>query len=104
METGTSSDGTTIAFDQIGSGPPLVLVAGAACDRGQDAPLAEALASRFTVLNHDRRGRGDSTDSPPYAVEREIDDIAALLDAAGGSAILVGLSSGGALAVLAAAR
>ncbi len=105
MQTVTSADGTTIAFDQLGSGPPLILVAGASCDRGQDQPIADALARDFTVLNHDRRGRGDSSDatSPTtYAVERELEDLAVLLDAAGGGAALVGLSSGGALAALAA--
>jgi pimeloyl-ACP methyl ester carboxylesterase len=104
METVTSADGTSIAFDQLGSGPPLVLVAGASCDRAVDAGLAEGLAAHFTVLNYDRRGRGDSADTPPYAVEREIEDLDVLLAAAGGSAVVVGLSSGGALAALAAAR
>jgi pimeloyl-ACP methyl ester carboxylesterase len=103
MEKVTSSDGTVIAFDQIGSGTPLILVAGASCDRGADAGLATALAESFTVLNFDRRGRGDSTDTAPYAVEREVEDLAVLLDAAGGSATVVGLSSGGALAAHAAA-
>jgi pimeloyl-ACP methyl ester carboxylesterase len=103
METVTSADGTTIAFDQIGSGPPLVLVAGAACDRGVDARIADALAAHFTVLNYDRRGRGDSTDTPPYAVEREVEDLEILLAAAGGSAVVVGLSSGAVLAAHAAA-
>jgi pimeloyl-ACP methyl ester carboxylesterase len=103
METVTSADGTTIAFDQLGAGTPLVLVSGASCDRAVDAAIAEALAQHFTVLNYDRRGRGDSTDTPPYAVEREIEDIEVLLAAAGGSATLVGLSSGGALAAHAAA-
>lgn len=103
MEKVTSADGTIIAFDQLGSGMPLVLVAGASCDRGADARIAEALAGGFTVLNYDRRGRGDSNDTPPYAVEREVEDLAVLLDAAGGSAVVVGLSSGGALAAHAAA-
>jgi pimeloyl-ACP methyl ester carboxylesterase len=103
METVTSADGTTIAFDQLGAGTPLVLVSGASCDRAVDTAIAEALARHFTVLNYDRRGRGDSTDTPPYAVEREIEDIEVLLAAAGGSAALVGLSSGGALAAHAAA-
>jgi pimeloyl-ACP methyl ester carboxylesterase len=109
METVTSADGTTIAFDQIGSGPPLVLVAGAACDRRQDQAIADALAHHFTVLNHDRRGRGDSTDATrstglsTYAIEREVEDLAVLLDAAGGGAVVVGLSSGAALAAQAAA-
>jgi Alpha/beta hydrolase family len=103
METVTSADGTTIAFDQIGAGPPLVLVAGAACDRAVDARIAEGLAAHFTVLNHDRRGRGDSTDTLPYAVEREIEDLEVLLAAAGGSPVVVGLSSGAVLAAHAAA-
>jgi pimeloyl-ACP methyl ester carboxylesterase len=103
METVTSADGTIIAFDQIGAGPPLVLVSGGACDRGVDARIAEGLAAHFTVLNYDRRGRGDSTDTPPYAVEREIEDLEVLLAAAGGSPVVVGLSSGGVLAAHAAA-
>ena len=103
MENVTSADGTVIAFDQLGAGPPLIVVAGASCDRGADARVADALAESFTVLNYDRRGRGDSTDTPPYAVEREVEDLAVLLDAAGGSAIVLGLSSGGALAARAAA-
>lgn len=103
MEMIQSADGTTIAFDQLGAGPPLVLVSGAACDRRVDAPLADALAQRFTVLNYDRRGRGDSDDTPPYAVDREVEDIAALVDAAGGTATVLGLSSGAVLAAEAAA-
>jgi hypothetical protein len=103
METVTSVDGTTIAFDQIGAGPPLVLVAGASCDRAVDARIAESLGAHFTVLNYDRRGRGDSTDTLPYAVEREIEDLEILLAAAGGSAVVVGLSSGAVLAAHAAA-
>ncbi|GAA1291137.1 alpha/beta hydrolase [Pseudonocardia aurantiaca] len=103
METVTSADGTTIAFDQIGTGTPLVLVAGASCDRAVDAGFAHSLAADFTVLNYDRRGRGDSTDTLPYAVEREVEDLEILLAAAGGSAVVVGLSSGAALAAHAAA-
>ncbi len=103
MEKVQSKDGTTIAFDQLGAGAPLVLVAGASCDRSIDVPIAEALAKNFTVLNYDRRGRGDSDDTLPYAVDREIEDIAVLVDAAGGSATVVGLSSGAALAAEAAA-
>ncbi|TQM36087.1 alpha/beta fold hydrolase [Pseudonocardia cypriaca] len=103
METVTSADGTTIAFDQIGAGPPLVLVAGASCDRAVDARIAQGLAAHFTVLNYDRRGRGDSTDTLPYAVEREIEDLEVLLAAAGGSPVVVGLSSGAVLAAHAAA-
>ncbi len=102
METVTSADGTTIAFDQLGEGPPLVLVAGASCDRSIDAQLAAALANDFTVLNYDRRGRGDSSDTHPFAVEREVEDIAVMLDAAGGTAMVVGLSSGAALSAEAA--
>jgi pimeloyl-ACP methyl ester carboxylesterase len=102
METVQSADGTTIAFDQLGEGPPLVLVAGASCNRSVDAPLADALARYFTVLNYDRRGRGDSTDTLPFAVEREVEDIDVMISAAGGSAIVVGLSSGAALAAEAA--
>ncbi len=103
MQTVTSADGTTIAFDQLGAGTPLVLVAGASCDRAVDSAIAEALAQHFTVLNYDRRGRGDSTDTLPYSVDREIEDLEVLIAAAGGSATLVGLSSGGALAAHAAA-
>jgi pimeloyl-ACP methyl ester carboxylesterase len=102
MEKVKSKDGTTIAFDQLGQGPPLVLVAGASCDRSIDAPLAAALAAHFTVLNYDRRGRGDSDDTLPFAVEREVEDIDVMLAAAGGSATVVGLSSGAALAAEAA--
>ena len=103
MERVQSKDGTVIAFDQLGEGAPLVLVAGASVDRSVDAPIADALARHFTVLNYDRRGRGDSDDTLPYAVEREIEDLDLLLDAAGGSATVVGLSSGAALAAEAAA-
>src|SRR3954453_15968552 len=103
METVTSADGTTIAFDQIGAGAPLVLVSGAICDRTVDAPIAAGLSAHFTVLNYDRRGRGDSSDPLPFAVEREIEDLEILLAAAGGSSVVVGLSSGAALAARAAA-
>jgi pimeloyl-ACP methyl ester carboxylesterase len=103
MEKVQSKDGTTIAFDQLGEGAPLLLVAGASCDRSIDAPIAEELARHFTVLNYDRRGRGDSGDTLPFAVEREIEDIDVLLAAVGGSATVVGLSSGAALAAEAAA-
>jgi pimeloyl-ACP methyl ester carboxylesterase len=103
MEQIQSKDSTTIAFDQLGEGPPVILVAGASVDRGVDAPIAEALTRHFTVLNYDRRGRGDSGDTPPYAVAREVEDLAALLDAAGGSAGVIGFSSGAALAAEAVA-
>jgi alpha-beta hydrolase superfamily lysophospholipase len=102
METVTSKDGTRIAFDRVGSGPPVVLVCGASVARGTDAHLAELLSDGLTVLNYDRRGRGDSTDTAPYAIEREVEDLAAVIDAAGGSAGVWGSSSGGALALIAA--
>ncbi len=98
-----SKDGTVIAFDQIGEGRPIILVAGASCDRAIDTTIADALARSFTVLNYDRRGRGDSGDIPPYSVAREVEDIRALLEAAGGSATVLGLSSGAVLAAEAAA-
>jgi pimeloyl-ACP methyl ester carboxylesterase len=105
MRTVTSKDGTTIAFDQSGKGPVVILVDGAlqyrAFDQGM-AQLAELLAQHFSVFHYDRRGRGDSTDTQPYAVEREIEDIEALIDEAGGSAFVFGISSGAALAMEAA--
>ena len=102
METVRSRDGTTIAFDRSGVGPPLVFVGGALSNRGAAADLASQLAPHLTVLAYDRRGRGDSTDTAPYAVEREIEDLDALIGAAGGSASVYGHSSGGALALRAA--
>ncbi len=104
MHTVTSKDGTTIAFDRLGAGPPVVLVCGGSTDRMANADLASHLATDFTVYNFDRRGRGDSGDTPPYAVQREVEDIAAMIQTAGGSAHLYGTSSGGALALDAAAR
>ena len=103
METVTSKDGTTIAFDRLGDGPPVVLVCGGSVDRTADAAIAQELASDFTVFNYDRRGRGDSGDTPPYAIEREVEDIEAVIEAAGGSANLWGSSSGAALALIATA-
>ncbi len=103
METATSSDGTTIAFDRLGDGPPVILVCGASTDRSANARLAALLARHFTVFNYDRRGRGDSGDTPPYAVEREVDDLDAVIAAAGGSAFVYGTSSGAALALEGAA-
>ena len=82
----TSKDGTRIAYDKTGAGPVLVLCAGALSDRSNTTRLATLLSERFTVINYDRRGRGESTDTLPYAVEREVEDIEALIDAAGGSA------------------
>ncbi|MFV2178425.1 alpha/beta fold hydrolase [Actinomadura sp. LOL_016] len=98
-----SADGTRIAFDLLGDGPPLVLVAGMFCDRRATGDLAKALAGDFTVVNYDRRGRGDSGDTLPYAPEREVEDIAALIAAAGGGASVYGHSSGASLALNAAA-
>src|SRR5690242_11087664 len=105
MDKITSRDGTEIAFDRTGSGPPLILVDGALCSRafGPMPKLAPMLASRFSVYLYDRRGRGASTDTKPYAREREVEDLEALIGEAGGSASLLGLSSGGALALEAAA-
>jgi pimeloyl-ACP methyl ester carboxylesterase len=101
-----SKDGTAIAFDRIGQGPALILVDGAMSSRtsGLNGPLAELLAPHFTVYSCDRRGRGDCGDTPPYAVEREIEDIAALVDEAGGLVYLYGISSGAVLALDAASR
>jgi pimeloyl-ACP methyl ester carboxylesterase len=103
MNRVTSSDGTTIAFDRLGDGPPVILVCGGSTDRMANAPLAELLAEHYTVLNYDRRGRGGSGDTLPYAVEREVEDLDAVIEAAGGSAFVYGTSSGGALAFEAAA-
>ena len=98
-----SKDGTPIAFDQSGEGPPIILVVGAFNDRSTGAPLAAQLSEHFTVFNYDRRGRGESGDTAPYAIEREIEDLAALLDEAGGSSPVFGYSSGAILALKAAA-
>lgn len=107
MEYVTSKDGTRIAYDRTGSGPAIILVGGGLVSRaegvGNNAPLAAELAERFTVFNYDRRGRGDSGDTSPYAMEREIEDIEALIGAAGGSAHVYGVSSGGALVLQATA-
>lgn len=106
METVRSADETTIAFDRHGGGAPLVLVGGVFQHRALDATserLATLLAPHATVLVYDRRGRGDSGDRAPYAVAREVDDLAALIAAAGGAAALCGLSAGGALALEAVA-
>lgn len=104
--TVTSQDGTTIAYTKLGSGPPLILVDGAFCYRenGPAPKLAPLLAKQFTVFAYDRRGRGSSGDTEVYAIEREVEDLRALVKEAGGSAVAVGISSGGALALEAAAR
>jgi pimeloyl-ACP methyl ester carboxylesterase len=103
IQTVASKDGTPIAVEITGSGPAIVLVSGGSVDRGSNAGLAAVLASDFTVYNYDRRGRGDSGDTAPYAVELEIEDIAAVIDAAGGHGHLYGSSSGAGLALEAAA-
>jgi pimeloyl-ACP methyl ester carboxylesterase len=106
VKTVHSKDGTTIAFDRIGDGPPVILVDGALCSRamGPCGPLAALLAAHFTVFTYDRRGRGDSGDNAPYAVEREIEDLEALVDEAGGAASVWGVSSGAVLALEATSR
>lgn len=104
VETVQSKDGTTIAYERQGKGPMLILVSGALSDRRSGSALAGMLAEHFTVINYDRRGRGDSGDTQPYAVEREVEDIAALIDEAGGNASLFGASSGAVLALEAAAK
>ncbi|MER7044235.1 alpha/beta fold hydrolase [Streptomyces jumonjinensis] len=98
-----SRDGTLIAYEQWGEGPPVVLVGGALCTAASDAPLAALLASRFRVVAYDRRGRGASGDAFPYAVEREIEDLAAVIAEVGDGACVHGMSSGGGLALRAAA-
>lgn len=103
QHTLTSKDGTTIAYEQSGSGPSIILVSPALGDRASSTKLAALLAGSFTVLNYDRRGRGKSTDTQPYAVAREIEDIEALINAAGKSAVIFGQSSGAILALDAAA-
>lgn len=103
MKKVTSKDGTAIGFDQMGEGAPVILVCGGSVDRMSNAGLAAQLASDFTVYNYDRRGRGDSGDSETYAIEREFEDIEAILKEAGGSAFLYGTSSGAALALAATA-
>jgi pimeloyl-ACP methyl ester carboxylesterase len=103
MNQVTSNDGTVIVYDALGAGPAVVVVGGVLGDRSQQAPLAALLAERFTVYNYDRRGHGASGFTPPYAVERETEDLSAMLDEAGGSAYVYGTSGCGALAMSAAA-
>lgn len=102
--TVTSADGTRIAFERLGEGPPLIVIGGATCDRARMRDVSERFARDRAVLNYDRRGRGDSGDTQPYAVEREVEDIAALIARAGGRASVYGHSSGAGLALHAAAQ
>lgn len=97
-----SKDGTRIAFDRSGEGPALILVTGAMATRSDAAQVAASLSPHFTVFAYDRRGRGDSSDTVPYAVEREVEDIQAMISEAGGSAFVFGHSSGAILALDAA--
>lgn len=103
MEHVLSADGTSIAVERSGAGPTLVIVVGAFCDRTTTVALTPLLADRFTVYEYDRRGRGDSGDTTPYAIAREVEDLAAVIGASGGSAFVYGHSSGAALALEAAA-
>src|SRR4030081_1430172 len=103
MDQVRSKDGTEIAFERSGDGPTLILIGGAFADRSGAADSAATLASRFSAVAYDRRGRGDSGDAPAYAVEREVEDLEALIDALGGTAFVHGMSSGAALALHAAA-
>src|SRR5687768_14515572 len=107
MSTVTSKDGTKIAFEKVGSGPAVILINGAiAYRRAFDTTLeqvAELLGKQFTVYNYDRRGRGESGDSKPFSKEREIEDVQALVEDAGGEAMVLGFSSGSAVALDAAA-
>src|SRR5437588_10497247 len=104
VKTVNSKDGTPIAFDQSGQGPALILVTGAFTTRADWSSLAASLAPHFSLFDYDRRGRGESGDTMPYAVEREIEDIDALITEAGGSAFVFGHSSGGVLALEAAVQ
>jgi pimeloyl-ACP methyl ester carboxylesterase len=103
MNTVKSKDGTIIAFDQVGQGPTLILVGGMFEQRAYDSETAKLaahrlLAQHFTVVHYDRRGRGGSSDTQPYSVEGEIEDIEALIDQVGAPAFVFGISSGAALA------
>jgi pimeloyl-ACP methyl ester carboxylesterase len=98
-ETTTSRDGTTIAFDRTGDGPSVLLIGGALSDRTAVRELVEQLAPKMSAIAYDRRGRGESGDTPPYAVEREVEDAGSLIDAVGGSSFVFGHSSGAVLAL-----
>jgi pimeloyl-ACP methyl ester carboxylesterase len=104
MKTTQSKDGTTLSYDVYGDGPALIYITGASCHRSFKPIMKDAriFAAEFTVYNYDRRGRGDSGNTLPYTIEREIEDIEAMIDAAGGTAYLYGHSSGAVLALEAA--
>jgi hypothetical protein len=102
-QTVASADGTSIAYEIFGTGPLLITVCGATCDRALMRPTAQALGRHFTTVDYDRRGRGDSGDTLPYAIDREVEDIAALIDRMGGPAHLYGHSSGAGLVLHAVA-
>lgn len=106
MKTTRSKDGTVLAYDTLGSGPALIFITGASCFRKFKPVMQDAkvFADVFTVYNYDRRGRGDSSNMLPWALEREVEDIEAMIDAAGGSAYLYGHSSGAVLALEASLR
>lgn len=106
MNSTQSKDGTTLAYDVYGSGPALIFITGASCHRSFKPVVddAKVLATSFTVYNYDRRGRGDSGNTLPYSLEREIEDIEAMIDVAGGTAYVYGHSSGAVLALEAALR
>ncbi|MEO6826649.1 MAG: alpha/beta fold hydrolase [Microbacteriaceae bacterium] len=106
MPVVTSHDGTTLAFETTGSGPAVILVDGAMCFResGPMRPIARQLVDHFTVYLYDRRGRGESGDTVPFAIDREIEDLDAIITATGGAACVLGISSGAALVLAAAAR
>jgi pimeloyl-ACP methyl ester carboxylesterase len=103
MDMVTSADGTKIAYQKAGSGPPLIFVVGAFNDHHRCADLAGALSDQFTVVTYDRRARGESGDTRPYAVDREVDDLVAVIEVTGGPAAVFGYSSGALLALHAAA-
>lgn len=104
MDYVISADGTRIAYDRLGSGPAVLLIGCGPVDRRSEAPLASLLAEHFTVYNYDRRGYGDSGDTQPYSTDREFEDIAAMIEAAGRSVMCYGTSGGGVVALQAAAR
>jgi pimeloyl-ACP methyl ester carboxylesterase len=103
VDTARSADGTKITYERMGHGPVLILAGGALSNRHSAGALVPPLAKKFSLVTFDRRGRGDSTDTPPYAPAREVEDLKALIDAVGGSAMVFGHSSGAVLSLEAAA-